>query len=75
MTVICRLRELIDGNGLTQKGVAEATGLSPTIIGNLYRNNFRRIDNDTAETLCRHFKIRFGDLFEIDPDPTEEGAP
>jgi len=74
MAMNCKLRELIEGNGLTQKGLAEATGLSPTIIGNLYRNNFRRIDNDTAEKLCRHFGIRFGDLFELVPDPSQQGA-
>lgn len=69
MPVICRLRELINDRRLTQLEVAGATKLSPTIIGNLYHNQFQRIDCKTAEKLCRYFDCKLGDLFEI----TEEG--
>ena len=58
MTVICKLRKLIEERGLTQAEVAKATKLSPTIIGNLYRNNFKRIDCDTAEALRSFLGLR-----------------
>lgn len=65
MPVICRLRELIDDRGLKQLEVAVATKLSPTIIGNLYHNQFQRIDCKTAEKLCRYFGCTLGDLFQV----------
>ena len=65
MPVICRLRELMNDRGLKQFEVAVATKLSPTIIGNLYHNQFQRIDCKTAEKLCLYFGCKFGDLFEV----------
>ncbi len=66
MTVICKLKVLIDERGLTQAEVARATKLSPTIIGNLYRNNFRRIDCDTADALREFLGLRsISDLYEF----------
>lgn len=67
MTVICKLRKLIEARGLNQAEVARATKLSPTIIGNLYRDNFRRIDCDTAEVLREFFGLRsLSDLYEFE---------
>lgn len=57
---------------LKQFEVAIATKLSPTIIGNLYHNQFRRIDCKTAERLCRFFECEFGQLFELIDPPEEE---
>lgn len=65
MPVICRLRDLMHNRKLTQLEVAGATRLSPTIIGNLYHNQFQRIDCKTAEKLCRYFDCELGDLFAI----------
>jgi putative transcriptional regulator len=67
MTVACNLRGFIDDRGLTQMKVAADTGLSPTIIGHLYHNQFKRIDCGTAETLCNYFGCQIGDLFFIAP--------
>ncbi len=65
MPVICRLRKLMYDRELKQFEVAVATKLSPTIIGNLYHNQFQRIDCKTAETLCRYFGCQLGDLFQV----------
>lgn len=65
MPVICRLRKLMYDRDLKQYEVAVATRLSPTIIGNLYHNQFQRIDCKTAEKLCRYFDCQLGDLFEV----------
>lgn len=65
MPIVCRLRDMMQEKQLKQFEVAVATRLSPTIIGNLFHNQFRRIDCKTAEKLCRYFGCELGDLFQI----------
>lgn len=65
MPIVCKLRKMMAEKKLKQFEVAIATKLSPTIIGNLYHNQFRRIDCKTAEKLCRYFGCEFGDLFKL----------
>lgn len=65
MEVICKLKQRMDEQGLSQTEVASATGLSPTTVGKLYRNQFERIDKDTLMALCRFFHIGIADLFEV----------
>ena len=69
MPVICKLKELMDKQGLSQLKLAQDTGLSPTTIGSLYRNQFvRRIDCDTAEILMDYFGLKtLSDLYERQP--------
>lgn len=71
MPIVCKLREMMAEKKLKQFEVAIATKLSPTIIGNLYHNQFRRIDCKTAEKLCRYFGCEFGDLFKLIDGPME----
>jgi len=71
MPIVCKLREMMTEKKLKQFEVAIATKLSPTIIGNLYHNQFRRIDCKTAEKLCRYFGCEFGDLFKLIDPPLE----
>ena len=65
MKVICKLKHLMEEQGLNQTQVADATGLSPTTVGKLYRNQFERIDKDTLMALCKFFRRGIGDLFEV----------
>jgi putative transcriptional regulator len=65
MTVICKLKELCEEQGLSQLAVAQATKISPTTIGKLYRNQFERIDNHTIEVLCQYFQIPIEKLLEV----------
>jgi DNA-binding Xre family transcriptional regulator len=65
MNVICKLRQLMDAEGLNQSQLADATGLSPTTVGKLYRNQFERIDKATLLVLCKFFNKNIGDLFEV----------
>lgn len=66
MPVICKLKQLMDERGINQLKLSQATGLSPTTIGNLYRNQvMRRIDCDTAEILMDYFGLTtLSDLYE-----------
>ena len=68
MYVKCRLKEFIDSKGLTQMQVAGETGLSPTIIGNLFHNRFSRLDNKTVAIICRHFQVELGEMFYLSED-------
>lgn len=66
MPVICKLKQLMDEQGINQLKLAQATGLSPTTIGGLYRNQVvSRIDCNTAEVLMDYFGLEtLTDLFE-----------
>ncbi len=73
MPVICKLKQLMDERGLNQLKLSQETGLSPTTIGNLYRNQvLRRIDCDTAEVLMDYFGLRtLSDLYERQKEDDE----
>lgn len=66
MQVKCRLKSYIEDRDLTQLEVAGGTGLSPTIIGRLYHNQFARLDNQTVIKICRYFEVSLGEMFFID---------
>ena len=72
MEMICKLRELMEKQDLSQKAVYEATGLPPTTIRNLYRNEWQRVDKDTVVKLMDYFKIKdLTDLFEVVQEPVK----
>jgi putative transcriptional regulator len=51
---------------LTQKKVAEDTGLAIQTVMLLYHNTFKRVDNRTVETLCDYFKCDLSDLLRLE---------
>ncbi len=63
--VICKLKQLMDAEGLNQSQLAEMTNLAPGTVGKLYRSQFERIDCDTAIALCKFFNVDLCGLFEI----------
>lgn len=63
--MICKLKRLMEDKDLNQLQVSEATGLSPTTVGKLYRNQFERIDKATLITLCKYFRVGIEQLFEV----------
>ena len=65
MAMKCRIKDLMAVQRLTQQQVAGRTGLSPTIVGRLYHNKFSRLDNRTAEAVCRFFKVDLGEMFYL----------
>jgi transcriptional regulator with XRE-family HTH domain len=72
MAVKSRLKERMEARDLTQLDVAAGTGLSPTIIGRLFHNSFKRLDNKTVELVCNFFGVGLGDMFYIDNTGVEE---
>lgn len=50
---------------LSQKRLAEETGLGLMTVRRLFYNEFNRVDANTVETLCDYFGCGLGDLFEL----------
>lgn len=66
MKVVCKLKILMDEREITQLAVAESTGLAPSTIGRLYRNQITRIDCQTVTALCEFFNLSsISQLIEI----------
>jgi DNA-binding Xre family transcriptional regulator len=66
MNMICKLPQLMEEKGINQKQLANATGLSPTTISKLYRNQLDRFDRNTILKLCEFFKCKsIAELIEI----------
>jgi putative transcriptional regulator len=63
--IVCKLKQLMEEQGLNQSQLVEMTKLAPGTIGKLYRSQFERIDCDTAIVLCKFFKVDLCGLFEI----------
>jgi putative transcriptional regulator len=66
MDMICKLSELMSAKGINQKQLSIETGLSPTTISKLYRNQLDRFDKKTILTLCKYFECKsVNELIEI----------
>lgn len=62
----CKLPALMKAAKINQKELAQATGLSPTTVGKLYRGHFDRVDTTTITVLLTHFQLTsLDDLFEV----------
>ena len=55
--VICYLKDLMDEKGINRLELSEKTGLAPTTIGRLYRNQASRFDVSTLEKLANYFEL------------------
>ena len=65
--MFCKLKGLMDAKGITQLALAEATGLAPSTIGRLYRNQVTRIDTSTVIALSEFFDLQsINELLEIE---------
>ena len=56
--VIFKLKELMDAENINQLQLSEKTGLAPTTIGRLYRNQASRFDVETLEKLADYFQLK-----------------
>ena len=55
-------REVADGQRLTYREVAAATGLSSATLVAWRKDTVERFDKRTLATLCRYFRCEPGDL-------------
>lgn len=56
------------GDTLTQRDLAQESGVSLATVSRLYTNAFDRIDADTVARLTAYFGCTLNDLIEIVPD-------
>lgn len=63
----CRLAVLMAEKDpqLSQRQLAQDTGLDITTVNRLFTNNFSRIDISTVEALCNYFDTDVGDLLQM----------
>ncbi|MDZ7966387.1 MULTISPECIES: helix-turn-helix domain-containing protein [unclassified Nostoc] len=67
MKLICKLKNLMEKEGISQLALSQATGLAPGTVGKLYRNQVNRIDERTIKEICKYFRLKsVSDLFEIE---------
>ncbi|MGB3208694.1 MAG: helix-turn-helix domain-containing protein [Crinalium sp.] len=65
--MFCRLAVLMAEKDpqLSQRQLAEDTGLGLATVNRLFTNKFTRVDTNTVETLCNYFGRDIGELFEM----------
>lgn len=72
----CRLAVLMAEKDprLSQRKLAEETGLGLATVNRLFNNTFDRVDRRTIETLCDYFKRDIGELFVLRDREKQEGT-
>ncbi|MGP4107928.1 helix-turn-helix domain-containing protein [Virgibacillus sp. L01] len=69
MTVKLRLSELLGIHKMSQKELAQKTGIRPATISAIYHEQLKRIDIDHINSLCKVLNCEPGDLIVyIDDD-------
>ncbi|WAH44689.1 helix-turn-helix transcriptional regulator [Alicyclobacillus fastidiosus] len=61
------LSRLLGEKRMSQRRLAEATGLRPNTISELYNERAKRIDFATIDRLCQALDCQVSDLFEYIP--------
>lgn len=50
---------------LSQRELAQKSGVSPMAVNRLYNNDFKRVDTDTIEKICAFFDCELSDLLVL----------
>ncbi len=59
-----KISELLGRHKMTQKALADATGIREATISNLYHEVTKRIEIEHIDKLCEALHCQVGDLFE-----------
>ncbi|ARK31862.1 helix-turn-helix domain-containing protein [Halalkalibacter krulwichiae] len=68
----CRLGEIMDQKGFSNKDVVELTGVSRNTVKGFQSDASKRIDYDTLDKLCKGLNLNPGDLLVHIPDEDAE---
>ena len=63
-----KLCELMGREKMTRKKLSELTGIRPNTIGDLYREDVRKIDLQTLDKICEVFNCKVSDVIEYIPE-------
>ena len=66
------LSKILGENRITQKKLAEMTGLRPSTVNAIYNERASRIDYDVLDRLCRVLDCQPGDLLEFVPESNRD---
>lgn len=67
-----KLCELMGREKMTRKKLSELTGIRPNTIGDLYREDIKKIDLHILDKICEVFECEIADLLEYVPNTTKE---
>ena len=59
-----KLSEMLGKHKMTQKALAEITGIRPATISKMYYEETKRLEIDQMDKLCKAFNCKVEDLFE-----------
>lgn len=65
-----KLSELLGKNKMTRKALAELVGTRANTIGDLYKENVKRVDLELLNKICNVLKCDLTDLLDYHPDKT-----
>lgn len=63
-----KLCELMGREKMTRKKLSELTGIRPNTIGDLYREDVKKIDLGTLDKICEVFDCEISDVIEYIPN-------
>ena len=63
-----RLKVLLAEHDMSQKELAEITGIRPTTISDICKNLTRRIPVDAMDKICKALNCDVGDIWHCVPD-------
>lgn len=63
-----KLSDMLGKHKMTQKTLAELTGIRPATISKMYYEEIKRIEISQIDSLCKVFECEVSDLFEYIPD-------
>lgn len=67
-----KLHLLMAQNRMTQKEVAEKTGIHAPTINKYYHDTYQKIDKEHIVALCKLFNCKVEDLIEYIPDEEKQ---
>ncbi|MGX1402377.1 putative transcriptional regulator [Bradyrhizobium japonicum] len=68
MVLRLNVSEWLGKKKMTQKQLAEATGIRPATISAMYHETIKRIELEQIEALCSVFECEPGDLFTYEKE-------
>ena len=63
-----KISDLLGKNKMTQKALADMTGIRPATISKMYYEETKRIDIKQLNNLCKAFDCEISELLEYIPD-------
>lgn len=68
MSIRIKISEFLGRYKMTQKDLADSTGIRPATVSAMYHETLRRLDLDHLDKLCMVFNCQPGDLLEFVQD-------